>query len=169
MSNNVALQLEQVIAAPLRALVDAQKETAAATHDFLLQLTKIENGKRVLETLNFTFERMIHDQYSGDIKIVKQLLSIPLISMLPVPYINVDEAEINFNAKIIDIKKEETSATSSLRGVKLYATYASRNVSTIDFSSEINIKIKIKRSEIPEGLAKTLTILSDAIIKTEER
>ncbi len=44
--------------------------------------------------------------------------------MLPVPYINVDEAEINFNAKIIDIKRR--ASYMLLMQVEMYLQLISR-------------------------------------------
>lgn len=157
----MALMLEELIAAPLRALVDGQVASADATINFLLSLTKEEDNKRIPETLMITYEQVLQDPETGKLEPQKQTLAIPILSLIPLPYISIDESEIEFDAKIVTTKKDEASKRSII-----YAIYASK--SNTDVTSEMHVKIKAKRSEIPEGLAKMLTILSNPSVKQEE-
>ncbi|GIU70953.1 MAG: alpha-amylase [Candidatus Nitrosocaldaceae archaeon] len=153
--------LEELIAAPLKALVDAQRESADATRTFLLSLMKEKDGKNIPDMLNIVYEQTLQNPETGELEPQEQSLSIPILSLIPIPYISIDESEIEFDAKIITSKKDKFERTT------LYAAYASKGRSSIDITSEMHVKIKAKRSEIPEGLAKILTILSNPSVKEE--
>ncbi len=164
--STVALRLEEIIGAPLRAMIEAQRLSTEATLNFLMSLTRDDQGKRILESMDIIYQRMVQDPDQG-IKIEKQSLSVPLLTLVPIPYINIDEGEINLNIKIVSVResKDEKPYMKSI----IHAIYAGRNVSTSDLSGEMNIKIKVKRNEMPEGLAKVLTVVSDGITIKEEK
>lgn len=163
MTDNIALMLEELIAAPLRALVDAQAASAEATRNFLLSLMEEKDGKNIPETLKIIYEQTLQNPETGVLEDSKQSLTIPMLSLIPIPYISIDESEIEFDAKIITSKSNEPK----LKRAVIYASYASKAKSNVDLTSEMHVKIKAKRSDIPEGLAKMLTILSNPSIKEE--
>lgn len=163
--SNVPVLFEQLIGAPLQAIVNAQSLSAAATYDFLLNLTEVVDNKRILKNAEFQYQRTLMDPQKGEIA-QKQLLTVPLVTLLPIPYLNVDAAEINFNAKVI-AHQEGKSGNSPIKSVLLYTTYSSSK-SVTDINSDLQVKITIKRGEIPEGLAKALTVLHNNAIKVDD-
>ena len=156
--SNVALLLEQIIASPLRALVDAQSESARATVDFIMSLMKKEEKRVVPEAVELSYVQIIQDAETGELKPEEHRLSIPLVTLVPIPYISVDEAEIEFDAKIIATKPR----SERVKAVPLYAVYASK-AARVDFSGEMHIKIKAKRVDVPEGVARMITALSTSL------
>ncbi len=154
--SNVALLLEQIIASPLRAIVDAQSESAKATVDFITSLMKREGETLTPESVELKYAQIVQDAGTGELKPEEQKLDIPLVTLVPIPYISVDEAEIEFDAKIVAARPER-----GVRTVPIYATYASKT--KVDFSGEMHIKIKAKRADVPEGIAKMITALGASL------
>ncbi len=156
--SNVALLLEQIIASPLRAIVDAQSESAKATVEFIMGLMKEEGEKLVPESVGLKYVRIIQDAETGEFKPEEQGLDIPLVTLVPIPYISVDEAEIEFDAKIVAAKPKN----EGVKAVPLYAAYASK-AARMGLSGEIHIKIKARRVDVPEGIARMITALSSSL------
>lgn len=188
------LLMEQLIGAPIAAVVEAQQHSARATLEFIEKMieppssTSSSNssggreGKRMLKRLDFSYETMDSGP-DGRGVIRSQTLSIPLVTLVPIPFVNINEAEINFSAKIVYHEEAEgsssssSSSSSSNRGSQKYpslpkfmATYASssKRRSSDFLTSHLDVKIKLKQ-QIPEGLAKSLSILSNSItVKSDD-
>lgn len=147
-----------MISAPLTAIIQAQKESATATLQFLLsQLEeKEEAGKRKKfpTALEFSYSQILQDPETGKIEPIPMKISIPILTLIPIPYISIDEAEIDFKAKIVATKQEKQLPV-------LYAVYGSKV--SVDLTAELNVKIKAKRADLPEGVAKMITTLSNSI------
>ena len=158
MAGNIALLLEQIIASPLKAVIDAQEESARATMEFIAGMMDRKNGKLVPRSMEVSYSQAYVDADSGDLREEKQTLSVPLVTLVPIPYISVDEVEIDFDAKIVAAKPKK-----EIKAVSLYAVYASRSTSSLDLSGEMHVKIKAKRADIPEGVAKLITTLSNSL------
>ncbi|MBO8180108.1 MAG: DUF2589 domain-containing protein [Archaeoglobus sp.] len=163
MASNLALLLEQIIASPLKAIVDAQSESANATVDFLLSLMDMDGERTIPKSVQVVYNQTYLDPESGELKQEAQKLSIPLVTLVPIPYISVDEADIEFKAKIVAAKP-----VAGRKAVPLYAVYASKQTSKVDVSGDLHIRIKAKRADVPEGIARMITALSNSLNITGE-
>ncbi|RLI78098.1 hypothetical protein DRP05_08345 [Archaeoglobales archaeon] len=161
--SGVALLLEQIIATPLRAIIDAQTESAKATVDFLMSLMKKEGDETVPETIIIQYEQLIQNVETRKLEREKQKLIIPLLTLVPIPYMSIDEAEIEFDTKIVATKPTEGEA------VPIYAVYTRKATPGVDFRGELHIKITARRTDIPEGMAKMITALSNPLVTTGEK
>lgn len=162
MAETTALLLEQIISAPLIAIIHAQKESAIATLQFLIsqmeEREELGRRKKVPLTLDFNYSQILQDPETGRIEVLPMKMSIPVLTLVPIPYISIDEAELEFKAKIVTSKIREEKG---IKFVSLYAAYGSK--ADVDLSGELNVKIKAKRTDIPEGVAKMITALSNSI------
>ncbi len=177
-----ALPFEDLIAGPINALIMAQSYSAHATYQYMISLMDNSEGDVLSpKTLEIMTSKMIQascddkeNSTNSDVIEKKQLLNIPLLSLLPVPYISINEAEINFNANIIhhETQKDNTNYKISKDGKKIpffttvpkmHAVFASNNKRTSDIKSHINVKIKVKQQELPLGLEKYLQVLGNSI------
>lgn len=160
--DTTALLLEQIVSAPLTAIIQAQKESAIATLQFLLsQMEEREEAgkrKKVPITLDFNYNQVLQDPDTGKVEAVPLKMSVPVLTLVPIPYISIEEAEIEFKAKIVASKIREEKG---LKFVSLYAVYGSKG--NVELGGELNVKIKAKRVDIPEGVAKMITALSNSI------
>lgn len=116
-----ALSLYQLLGAPLYALIEAETYAANATADFIERVgfehpsekaeksTYADLGK--LRTLTFVQQRRTSEGEGASYKV-----EVPLLSILPVPALQIKEADLEFYVKIIDMVSGSQPAT--VKGTK---------------------------------------------------
>ena len=108
-----------------------------------------------------------------------QELTVPILTMLPIPYLRIDLTTIDFNAKInsVEYRKTDTnlkiSADLEAKAGWLWgsaklkvSTSFQRTTSqgnTVDRTYSMAVHIKAVQDEIPAGMEKVLSILEGAI------
>jgi hypothetical protein len=106
-------------------------------------------------------------------------LEVPILTMLPVPYIRVEEVTIDFNAKITSIEwaqidtsvdaSVEYSAGGSYSGFTagMKATTSAKMTTSmgtnIERTYDMHVNVKAVQNETPAGLERLLNILEGAI------
>lgn len=111
-------------------------------------------------------------------------LEVPVLTMLPVPFIRIEETTIDFNAKINSVVEAKTDATfkidTSLEAagrypplfsavtakLKVSASYQ-RNTSSgykVDRTYSMSVHIRAVQDELPAGTERILGILEDSIV-----
>jgi len=186
----LVLPFEDLIAGPISAMITAQSYSAHATYQYITSLMDNSDDNalspKILEIITSKMVQSSDDDDKDNSKEddnthigfveQKQLLKVPLLSLLHVPYISIDEAEIRFNADIIhhEMQKDTTDYKEEIKygrkkvpfftePAKMHATFVSSNKSTNDIKSHISVKIKVKQHELPLGLEKYLQILGNSI------
>lgn len=108
--------------------------------------------------------------------------SVPILTMLPIPFIKVDIITIDFNAKITSMETQSASSDLSV-GVKLEVKQrwpsgsAKLNVSvafkkstssgsSVERTYSMAIHVQASQDEMPAGMEKLLSILEGAMIST---
>lgn len=179
--------LENLITAPLQALIDSQKITTSTMLQYILSMTEIESREEMenviknnlpirLKSANFILKRMTQND-QGKFETNDYRLEVPLITLFPVPYLSIKEAELNFDFKVIDVTKdvegeEKTGMEqkSIIPGRHIIQTrYSSLKETSKEASSDISIKIKVSQSDVPMGLAKFLTAASSSIVEKDSQ
>ena len=111
-----------------------------------------------------------------------QKLEVPILTMLPIPFIRVDLATIDFNAKInqVEYRKTDTSlkVDSSVEAsagwlwgsakLKVAASFqrTTQQGNTVDRTYSMAVHVKAVQAEMHAGLEKLLGILEGAIVST---
>ncbi|SOD03718.1 Protein of unknown function [bacterium JGI 053] len=106
-------------------------------------------------------------------------LEVPLLSMLPIPYLRIEDVTIDFNAKInsVEYQRVDTSlkvdaAFESQAGgrwgsakLSVSASYqrSTQQGSQVDRAYSLAVHIKAVQDEMPAGMEKVLGILENAI------
>ncbi len=186
------IPFSQLIGGPLKAAVEAQALAAQSTIEFI-EKVGFKHEQAAGDTI--LFDDPTQDSNAGDLRSVTFTyrkrdeneqentfeLTVPLLSISPIPYIRVDEMTIDFKAKLTDAIQRNTSSSfqlnSSVAGkysaffspVKLefrvsaaYKTNSSTQASQKrDFSMDIHVRAV--QDEMPQGLSKILDILEDVI------
>lgn len=106
-------------------------------------------------------------------------LKVPILTMLPIPYIRIEETTIDFNAKINSVEYTKTDSTFKISAelklryswlvgsVKLkVSTSYQRNTqqgNTVNRTYSMAVHVRAVQDEMPAGMEKILGILEDAI------
>jgi hypothetical protein len=152
-----------------------------ATVNFVNQIgfTAVSEASSEKEAIMVDFSYETTNKTTGEI--MTNTLSVPLLSMVPIPFIRVRSAVIQFNAKIASVQRSELATTTSIStqlstGANAFIASASM---TASFSSQIStkntnkeereysmmVRVEAVQDEMPGGLAKVLSILEEAILK----
>lgn len=111
-------------------------------------------------------------------------LKVPILTMLPIPFIRIDETTVDFNAKInaVEYRKTDTrlnvNASVEAKAGWLFGS-AKLKVSTayqrttqqgnkVDRNYSMAVHIKAVQDEMPAGMERVLGILEGAITSTPE-
>jgi hypothetical protein len=182
----MALPMEQIIGGPLQAVIKAQALAASSTVDFIQQVglnaPPVGGGPQSARTVDFSFQRRVPAREEGEegggndvVQIETVQLTVPLLTIVPVPFIRVKDATIDFEAQVSSSTLNTTDSTFGVSaeasggfwGVKfsVKASYT-RNTKTSDQvnrSATLKVHVYAVQDEIPAGLDRVLTILQTAI------
>jgi hypothetical protein len=110
-------------------------------------------------------------------------LEVPILTMLPIPFIRIEETTIDFNAKInsveevktdetfkfdasLDVKAQYPPAFAMVSANLKVSTSYQKNTQTgtkVDRTYSMSVHVRAVQDEMPAGLEKILGILEDAI------
>lgn len=161
-SNKVAsvinsIPFGNIIGGPLSACIKAQKEASQSTLQYIreVMMTKsdVEFGAATPATVAFTFQ----------IEGVKKIMTIPLLTLVPIPYIHIEDVDLSFTANITDC------TTTSIKAS--YTSPYGENNKTEDFNTSIQnliqVDIHATTSEMPSGVAKLLEVFGNELVQVE--
>ena len=183
-----SLPFGNIIGGPLVAAIEAQAKAARSSVDFIQSVaykplaveqdgTTAPNAARELQTVEFVYE-------SGD-KNVK--LSVPLLSIVPIPYIRIDDMTIQFKANIsAETASQDTTTTGTNANVNanvtgrygwgpakveasFNASYSAKKDSTSAANSKYSVEytmdiyIHAVQDDMPGGMVEVLKILKESI------
>lgn len=174
-----AIPFSSMIGGPLKACIEAQAMAAKTTWDFIQEvgLNTDAKGERTAINVSFSFNQNGH--------LVQ--LNVPLLTIVPIPYIAIDSIDINFKASISAASSSvsENTESTSMGGsaditaglkigpfhmdAKLNANYSSKKDSKATEESKysveytMDIAVKAGQDSMPAGLAKVLELLGNSL------
>jgi hypothetical protein len=201
------IDFASMLGGPLMAVVNAQAQSAMASVNFIKQVgfkksttAQGPDGTSVDEPVYVTFKypKMLAPYQPAQIEkkdekgnVIQsaapatpavfevQQLTVPILTMLPIPFIRIEETTIDFNAKINSV---ETARTDESIGVdatleakagfawasaklKVSASYkkSTETSSNVERTYSMAVHIKAVQDEMPAGMEKLLGILENAI------
>ncbi|MBO4582113.1 MAG: DUF2589 domain-containing protein, partial [Bacteroidales bacterium] len=153
------IPFDQMIGAPLIACVNAQSMASMETLKFVKEagFKKSEKEGAEYEVVNVSFSyKNGNDMFS---------LSVPLLTIIPVPYLQIDTVKINFSADMYTTENNEVVAkfaTTDLSAEK-------KQTSKYNVQNQLNIEIKASSGSMPSGMAKMLDIFNNCIEVSQEK
>lgn len=194
-----ALPFGEMIGGPLSACIDAQEQAALTTVNFIRNVgfakkQVTENGKTkevyTDDVINVTFK---YKREKNEVE-----LTVPLLTIVPIPFIAIDTVSISFKATLKSFDKSydkdtesessynrESSASSSKSGgwfsakkrssSSMYCSVSTKKDSvstqTSEYSVEstIDVQVNARQESMPAGMAKVLEMLNQAIFITPEK
>lgn len=169
------LPMESLIGGPLQAACDAQVQLAKAEANFINEVGLIADadGNYTTRTVDFVATRPA-TLPSGEI--IEETISIqaPILAIVPIPALLVDEVDIKFNMEVKNSSEDKSSvdakATVAAKAgwgpyaVKISGSVASHKESTrkTDNSAKYDVHVHAKQMDAPEGLMRILDHLITA-------
>ena len=174
-----AIPFSSMIGGPLNACIEAQAMAARTSWEFIKEvgLNTDEKGQKSAIMVAFSFNR------GG--RMVQ--LNVPLLTIVPIPYIAINTIDINFKASISasSSSASETSEHTEAGGevnakaklnlglfslqANLKANYSSKKdskataESKYSVESTIDVAVKAGQESMPAGMAKVLELLGTAL------
>ncbi len=170
-----SLDFPNLIGGPLNAIVEAQAKSAITSANFIKEVAFDAEGKAIHTEFKY-------DRKGPDGRTQTFTLSVPFLTMLPIPYITVEQAEIEFNAKITSTRENSTASNFSGEleagaGGNMWGMRANLQAKTAmqkksqssekeQRSFDMRVLVRVRNADIPPGTERLLNILENAI---EER
>ncbi|MEQ9608282.1 MAG: DUF2589 domain-containing protein [Kiloniellaceae bacterium] len=166
-----ALPFGSLIGGPLDAAIEAQARAAMSSVNFIRSIGFDDKG--AVQNITFTAKK-------GD---TESEITVPLLTIVPIPFIRIDEMTIDFKANISSSTESEDKTVQSVNKqakviasarylffkANLEASISSKKDSESTRNSKysvettIDIHVHAVQDELPAGLAKMLNILADTI------
>lgn len=173
------LPFSQIIGSPLKAAIEAQTMAAQTTWKFIQEvgLNTDENGQK--SAVNVSFDFLQNGRMAR--------LNVPLLTIVPIPYIAINSIDIAFKAKINAESSTHTEASDSQEtkaggsfsakvgwgpfsaNLNANASYSSKKDSKATQDSKysveytLDITVKASQDSMPAGMARVLDILNNSL------
>ena len=197
-----SIDFESLLGGPLIAVVNAQAQAAMSSVKFIKDVgfkpaeTEEFDAQETNEPIYVTFKYpkeispyrpAVTDGENGTTvvqdaqpAVYEQMeLTVPILTMLPIPFIRIEETEIDFNAKInsIESRRHENAfrASAALEAgagwlwgsarLKVSSSYQSKTRTGTETKRTYSMAVHIKavQDEMPAGMERLLGILENAI------
>lgn len=161
------LDFAAYISGPMQAAVEAQNTASFAQVDFIKTIGFNGNDVRIV---TFSYASTNSD---GDN--TTKTLKVPLLTMVNVPSLRIDDMSIDFNAKLNSLETKDVkqsinvSAETGLNlkrfNFKISAAYKrdSTTTSRVERTYSMNVHVHVVNDELPAGLDRILSILENEI------
>jgi hypothetical protein len=193
-----SIDFSSMIGGPLVAVVQAQAQSALATVNFIKQVGFEQpagtaeqppdaqiTGKPIY--VKFRYQKDVPalpaagDGGTTTPAPTKQTyeLEVPILTMLPIPYLRVEETTIAFNAKINSVEYARTDSSVAVDAalearagwgwgsarLKVSASYKSSTTTgnSVERTYSLAVNVKAVQDELPGGMEKLLSILENSI------
>lgn len=182
-----SLDFENLIGGPLIAVVHAQAQAAMATVNFIKQVgfkpaegaqTTAEQTTGEPAVVTFKYKKQVPKE-GGGVEDKNVELTVPFLAMLPIPYLRVQETNVDFLAKINSVQFRQVDTNLAVTGeleakagwlwgsarLKVTTTYQrqSKEGATVTRDYSMGVKVKAVQEEMPGGLDRLLSILESLI------
>ncbi len=163
------LPMDQLIGAPLTAAADASLRLANSTADFINRVGFDANGN--LRNVAFKYEKRSMNE-DGTSNLDEMKVEVPMLAIVPIPNLQVDEVNILFDMEVKQSEKSESSmdvgatlnATANFGIVKVNVSGSvsvhQANTRSSDNSAKYHVDVRATNHGIPEGLARVLDMMA---------
>lgn len=159
-----ALDFKRIIGAPLSDCVSAQEEAAQATLEYINEVVfrRKDDDPDNLEPVTVTF-------YFESAGVVNRL-TIPLLCIVPVPYLQIEQVNLTFQATV-------TESSMSDDRLQLKAKYSSpgdsgeeSDASKAEYQNRrcIDVNLCVTAADMPMGISKILEIFNNQLVEVRQ-
>lgn len=145
------IPFEHLIGGPLKACIKAQEQASMSTWRYIKEVGL--NGREDAVMVSFSFLN------GGRVS----RLSVPLLTIVPVPYFSIDTLDITFRAQLTETRQSLKESSGNQRA--FYATYAmdTSSAQKMEYTSTLDIAVRATQDQMPSGLSKVLGFMEQSI------
>jgi len=161
---DIGIPIAALVAAPLEAASEAQKQLALSTADFIskIGMKKDEDGKTSLQMVEFSFERPV-ETHDGIVR-TRVEAQAPLLSLVPMPSLAVEEVSVDFQMEVTECDAVMDKATGTERaGIKGQITSSASKTRETNQSAKYQFHVVAKKQDPTEALGRLLDILATGV------
>lgn len=167
-----SLNFAAYIGGPIQAAVDAQNSASMNQVEFI-QKVGLDENKEVKMAI-FKYDTSSVGE-SGAVITNTVTLNVPLLAMLSVPSLRIDEMTIDFNCKLNSVETKDVStdfsgtASAGLNlkkfNFQVSASYQHKTASSekVERTYSMVVHVRVVNDEMPAGLDRVLSMMEDAI------
>lgn len=182
-----ALDFANIIGGPLQAVIKAQAASAMVTYNFI-QAAAFQNSgsgssgsgnaSTQLKVMEFDFGQLLGSGKSG-LAGGMSVIKVPLLTMLPIPFIRVDSMTIDLNVQLHDVQTASLSntliasaGTQSSENLEVESSTLSTSVTEqntfqagqlTDDTYSLKVSVHAVQDQMPSGMANILSIFSNVV------
>lgn len=161
--------MDQLIGGPLRAAADANAHLANSTADFINNIGFDNKGN--VRNVMFGYQKRTANE-DGTSNLDELKVAVPILAIVPIPNLQVDEVNILFDMEVKQSEREESSrdmsasldASVRIWPVKVNVTGSvsshQSNTRSSDNSAKYHVDVRATNHGIPEGLARVLDMMA---------
>lgn len=185
-----AIDFGSLLGGPLSAAITAQGQAAMVTLEFIERVGFESSGSNTSSTdkqivnVTFSYTRTTQDPTTGQVTQQNAKLVVPILAIVPIPYIRVQQLSVDLNVKLNSIQRHQNSQSivtnthvgsgggflSLFSPVSFNVSVTSKSTSSsynqITETYNYSVKMLAVQDEMPGGLSKVLSILENAILPT---
>ncbi|MBO5642340.1 MAG: DUF2589 domain-containing protein [Prevotella sp.] len=176
-TSSQVMDLQQLIAGPLIATVEADAMSAQRYYSYLMKIAfedynPATNSASRLRLLTFNY----FDNDANGRR--EQTVSIPLFTIIPLPLLQIQEADFDFDIKIVDSITEAVEDRFSYENgtieegheerasLKMRASLApqggqKKGDTQQNFSANMKVHVKMRQADMPAGLSNLLHLAAN--------
>lgn len=178
-TSSQVMELQQLIAGPLIATIEADALSAQKYLDYLMRIAfesydPVTGKTGKIRTFTFTYNEQ---DLNGS---QKKSISIPILTLVPLPLLQVQEADFDFDIKILDALSERVEEKFSMEngknikepqnggGFKMRASLAPQQASKAhsgelqqSLAANMKVKVKMRQADMPAGLSNLLHLTAN--------
>ena len=181
-----------MIGGPLCAVIEAQNQAALTTVEFIKSIGFDKNNLPIMVDFHYPKEVAPYQAASKNeqgesvpaksAEFQNMKISVPFLTLIPIPFIRIEETTIDFNAKINSVETKTSDQSIGVKGdlelkqkwpggsVKLNVSTSFQKTSStgskVDKTYSMQIHVRAVQDEMPAGMEKILGILETTMIST---
>lgn len=146
-----------IIGGPLAACVQAQAEAAQTTLNYIRGFTMTESHLDVegAEPITVSFSFLMEG--------VPTRMTVPLMTIVPIPYMCIEHVDLSFTADITACDNEKMEAKFASEGYQ----GVEEDEKSVSMQSKMGVHVRASTGDIPSGMAKMLDFFANNLVVQE--
>ena len=146
-----------IIGGPLAACVQAQAEAAQTTLDYIrgFTMTELHLDVEGAEPITVSFSFIMEG--------VPTRMTVPLMTIVPIPYMRIEHVDLSFTADITACDNEKMEAKFASEGYQSIE----EDEKSVSMQSKMGVHVRASTGDIPSGMAKMLDFFANNLVVQE--